>query len=250
MTKPRTNRNSLRSAIIREIEVIGREAGAKAIAGETPIADVERLKTLQCVLAALPEKNIPFSLAVIVSIACLLVASLALAVEVPWARVQLDLTTKAIAMRLGSDLSWHGTWRLDPEQVRLENFTRIVLPPEYGPRSESSLELNVQNGSVRVGNLFFDRGSLLTIATSERGATDLVVSGALFRGDIDVSGEVNGHAGPVLNTSLPLERYDSETPPGRFNFIYSGQDERFNRRGVYEWRSLAAHVHARRRSLG
>jgi hypothetical protein len=214
---------------MREIELIGREAGAKAVAGETPIADVERLKALQSVLAALPEKHIPFSLAVIIGIACLLIASLALAVEVPWARVQLDLTTKAITMRLDHGLSWHGAWRVDPEQVRLENFTRIVLPPEYGQRSESSLELNVQTGSVRVGHLFFDRGALLTITASESGAADLVVSSAIFRGDLDVSGEVNGHTGPGLDNSLPLERYDSETPPGRFSFMYDGQDVRGQR---------------------
>jgi hypothetical protein len=225
----KTDRNSLRRAIIREIELIGREAGAKAIAGEAPIADVERLKALQCVLAALPEKHIPFSLAVIVGIACLLIASFALAIEVPWARVQLDLTTKTIAMRLDNDLSWHGTWRVDPKQVRLGNFTRIVLPPEYGPRAENSLELNVQTGSVRVGDLFFDHGALLTIATSESGAADIVASGGLFRGYIDVSGEVNGHAGLGLDNSLPLERYDSETPPGRFSFMYNGQDVRGQR---------------------
>jgi hypothetical protein len=221
---PITDKNSLRSAINREIELVASEAAAKAIAGDATAAQVERLKTLQSVLAALPEKStIPLSLAAIIGITCLLSASLALVIQIPSTRVQLDLTTTSISMRLDTDLPWHGTWPFDPKQVRLRNFTRIELPPEYGPRQVSSIELNVARGRVRVGHLFFGRGASVTIAANESGAVDIVVSGAPFRGDVNVSGEINGHAGLDLNESLPLKRFDPEIPPGRFGFLYDGQ---------------------------
>jgi hypothetical protein len=219
-----TRRRSLRSAINREIELLASETAAKVIAGDTPVANVERIKALQCVLAALPEKSIiPLSLAAIIGIACLLSVSLALVIHVPRTRVQLDLTTTSVSMRLDNDFSWHGIWLFDPKQLRLQNFTRIELPPEYGPRKENSLELSVARGSVRVGRLSFGRGASVTIDTNEGGAADIVVRGAPFSGDIDVSGEVNGHAGLNPNDNLPLKQFDPEMPPGRFAFRYDGQ---------------------------
>ena len=72
-------------AIVRKIEHIATEAATKGIAGELPAADIERIKALQCTLTALPEKaTIPLHWAALIGIACLLVASVALAFRVPW----------------------------------------------------------------------------------------------------------------------------------------------------------------------
>jgi hypothetical protein len=215
----------MRNAITRQIELVATEAGTKALAGDVPIAHIERIRALQNVLAALPEKAmLPLSFAAIIGIACLLSASLALVIHVPRTRAQLDLTTTSVTMRLDNDLSWNGAWHVDPKQLTLRNFSSIELPPEYGPRRASSLELSVTKGTVRVDDLFFGHGAMITIATNQAGVADIVVRGATFHGDIEVSGDVNAHTGPALEESLPPKQFDLEMPPGRFGFLYNGKD--------------------------
>ena len=226
-SEPATDKTSLRSAIIRKIERLANEAGAKAIAGDAPIANVEQIKALQSVLAALPQKPIlSLNLAAGIGITCLLSVSIAVALPIPWSTwVQLNLTATSISMRLKNDFSWHGTWRVEPKQVSLRNFSRLELPPEYGSRRHSTLELNVNpKGNVRVSDLFFGHGARLAITTQESGTAGIVVRGAPFRGNIDISGEVNGHAGLTLDETLPQQQFDPDMPPGRFGFSHTGQD--------------------------
>jgi hypothetical protein len=211
----------LRSKFAREIEFSAREAGMKAVGGKTPAAEVERIRALQCLLSALPEKTVvPLKLALLVGIACLLFASLALSLRIPWTRVQFDITTTSIVMRLKNDLSWHGAWK--SKQVFLRNFTRIDLPPDYGPRHETTLEMTASKGRVRIDDLFFDHGALLTIAVND-GAADIKVSDATFRGDLDVSGDLSGRTGASLDANLPFKQFDPDNPPGPFHFIYNSQ---------------------------
>jgi len=221
---PLSDRRSLRKAIVRKIEHIATEAATKGIAGELPSADIERIKALQRTLVALPEKAvIPLHWAALIGLACLVVASVALAFHVPWTRVQLDLTTTSVAMRVDNDFSWHGVWHMQPKQVKIQNFTRIELPPEYGQKNETSLELNVVNGRMGVDYLFFGHGTSITIATNETGMADIVAAGAPFRGNMEISGEVSGRAGLALNENLPLKNFETNEPPGHFVFLYDGQ---------------------------
>lgn len=224
-TKPAINKHSLRRSVINKIERLATEAGAKAIAGDTPIGDVEQIKALQSVLAGLSEKHSLNNLAAGIGIACLLSVSIAIALPIPWStRVQLNLTASSVSLRLKDDLSWHGIWRLEPKRISLENFTRLEIPPEYGQRHDTSIELGVDSkGSVRVSDLFFGHGALLTIATQEVGTAEIVVRDAPFHGAIDVSGEVTGHTGLALDEILPQEQFDTNLPPGRFHFWYAGQ---------------------------
>jgi hypothetical protein len=195
--------------------------------GDSPSTEVDRIKELQSVLAALPQReSFPLRWAAVIGAVCLVGASLAWSISVPRARVQLDLTTASIVMRLADDFSWDDTWRIDPE-LRLRQFTHLDLPPEYGVpeplAQEASLELNVSDGSVELRHLFVARGAAATIASSESGATEIVVYGAPFRGDVDISGKVASRAGPTPGIGLPATSFDPEMPPGRFGFQYDGR---------------------------
>ena len=224
---PATDPDTLRRDITREIERLAGEAGSKAMSGGTPGTEVDRIKELQSVLAALPHRE-SFSLrwGAIIGTICLIAASLAWTISVPRARVQLNLTTASILVRLGDDFSWDGNWPIDPEQVRLQRFTHLDLPPEYGTSQsiarEASLNLSVTAGSVRLRHLSVGHGAFLTIA-SATDATDIFVRGAPFSGDIDVSGAVAGSVGSTPGVSLPRESFDPDTPPGRFRFQYDGR---------------------------
>jgi hypothetical protein len=181
------------------------------------------------VLAALPRReSLPLRWGAIIGAVCLIGASLAWTIRIPQARVQLNITTASIFVRLADDFSWDGNWRINPEQVRLQQFTHLDLPPEYGtPESfarEASLDLSVTAGSVRLRHLSVAHGALMTIA-SETDATDIVVRDAPFSGDIDVSGAVVGSVGSTLGVRLPRESFDPDMPPGRFEFQYDGRSE-------------------------
>src|SRR5262249_25092389 len=63
----------------------------------------------------------------------------------------------------------------------------------------------------------------ITITTNETGMADIVAAGAPFRGNMEISGEVSGHAGLALNENLPLKNFEPNEPPGDFVFLYDGQ---------------------------
>ena len=212
-------------ALRREIERVAAEARRKALDGETPTEEINRVKALQDILVALPEKRShQFYWAIITAAVCLIAVSLAWTVPIRETRVQLDVTTTSVSMRLADSFAWSGTWRIDPTQVRLEHFSNLDLPPEYFasdsiPR-EGSLDFKVPGGDVRLRDLFVGQGGLLTIERSEASATDIVVQDASAHGDIYVSGTVTGRVGPSLDANLAPKRFDPEWPPGRFGFRY------------------------------
>ena len=174
-----TDPDKLRRDITHEIEHVAAEAGRKAMSGETANAEVDRINELQSVLAALPQKE-SFLLrwGAAIGAICLIGASLAWTIRIPQARLQFDLSTTSITLRLKNEFVWSGSWRLDPAQLRLQHFTHINLPPEYRtPEAlarEASLDLNVAGGSASLRHLSIGHGALLTIATEETGATDLI----------------------------------------------------------------------------
>ena len=225
---PSTDPDTLRRDITREIERVAGEAGRRAMAGETASAEVDRIRELQGVLAALPQReSLPLRWGTIIGAVCLIGASLAWTIRIPQTRLQLDLTTTSITARLKNDVRWDGDWRLNTALVRLQHFSHIDLPPEYGSveplTREASLDLNVSGGKVELRHLFIGHGALLTLASDETGATDMVVREGPFRGDLDVSGTVAGSAGPTPAERLPPAAYDPDMPPGRFGFQYDGR---------------------------
>ena len=198
-----------RSAITRAIEELAADVGRKAIAGETPSAEIERLHALQAALAALPGRPGRFGLwAGLIGLLCLVVASAALTVRVPRTRVQLDLHTTTATLRLASDLTWDGNWSSAAGGLRVQHFTQLDLPPEYGQQTtsgrEQSLDIAAPAGSVRLRHLSIGGGGVLTVSRSSDGGVDIAVLGAPFTGDIDVTGAVL--ARPIRARSQPAGR--------------------------------------------
>ena len=151
--RPATDRDALRRDITGEIERLAGEAGRKAVSGETASAEVDRIKELQSVLAALPPReSFPLRWGAVIGAICLIVAGLARTIRIPQAHLQLNLASTSITMQLKNDLAWDGNWRLNPAQLRLQHFTNFDLPPEYGIveplKREASLDLSV-SGAVR-----------------------------------------------------------------------------------------------------
>jgi hypothetical protein len=225
---PATDPGTLRADISREIERVAVQAGAKTMVGDPASAEVDRIKELQSVLAALPQRQ-TFSLrwAMAIGVVCLIGASLALTIHVPRTRVQFDIVTSSVIIQVADKFNWAGDWRVEPAQVRLQNFTNFDLPPEYGTAESlargTSLEMNVTDGAVVMRQLMIERGGWLTIAGHETGATEIAAQGAPFSGSLDVYGTVAGHGGLSPGLSLPNAQFDSDTPPGRFGFAYDGR---------------------------
>jgi hypothetical protein len=226
--RPATDPATLRTDIAREIERVAVQAGAKTLVGDPADAEVERIKELQNVLAALPPGQ-TFSLrwAIAIGAVCLIGASLALTVCVPRTRVQFDIVTSSVMVQVADKFDWAGDWRVDPAQVRLQNFTNFNLPIEYGtpdalPRG-TPFEMKVTDGSVAMRQLVIERGGWLTIAGHETGTTELSAQGAPFSASLDAYGTVAILGGPNPGSSLRSEHFDSDMPPGRFGFAYDGR---------------------------
>src|SRR5206468_3265322 len=131
----------------------------------------------QDVLAALPaKKSRQFRWAITTGAICLIGASLAWTMRIRDTRVQLEVTAASVSMRLAKDFTWSGTWRIGPAQVRLQHFTHLDLPPEYGTLDavarEASLDLKAPDGNISLRHMFIGQGGLLTIARAETGATE------------------------------------------------------------------------------
>ena len=217
-----------RAAITRAIQELAAEIGRKAVAGETPSAEIERLQALQAALAAMPGKPSRFALwAGLIGLLCLVVASAAFTVRVPRTRVQLDLHTTTVTPRLTSDLTWDGNWSSAAGGLRVQHFTRLDLPPEYGEQAtsgrERSLDIAAPAGSVRLRHLFIGGGGVLTVARSSDGGVDIAVLGAPFTGDIDVTGAILASTNSGAGPSLPTETFPEDQPPARFGFQYDGR---------------------------
>jgi hypothetical protein len=217
-----------RSAITRAIEELAADVGRKAIAGETPSAEIERLHALQAALAALPGRPGRFGLwAGLIGLLCLVVASAALTVRVPRTRLQLDLHTTTATLRLASDLTWDGNWSSAAGGLRVQHFTQLDLPPEYGQQTtsgrEQSLDIAAPAGSVRLRHLSIGGGGVLTVSRSSDGGVDIAVLGAPFTGDIDVTGAVLASTDSGAGASLPAETFPEDQPPARFGFQYDGR---------------------------
>jgi hypothetical protein len=218
----------LNEEISREIARLAVAAGRKAVAGEPVEQDWARIESLQKIKAALPPPaNRLFAAAVVVGAISLAVASMAWTMRVWTTRVQLTVVTSTVHLRLAEDLDWTGNWRLQPANVRLEHFSHFDLPnqyerlPAFSPGS--SLDLMVSSGEVRLTHLLVGSGALMTLASDAAGAVDIVVRGAAFRGDIDITGDVLIQAHPPPKVAPPAITFVKSEPPGRLGFQFSGK---------------------------
>jgi hypothetical protein len=225
---PEADPRMLRAEIAREISRLAAKAGRKVIAGLPADDEAARIETLRKIEAALPaERNKLFGVAIAIGALCLIAVSVASTMRVWTTRVQLDLLTNSVSMRLASDLGWTGDRRLKPTRVRLEHFSHFDLPNEYGRLPplppNTSLDLIAPTGEIRLTSLTVDDGAIMTLARDQTGAIDFVVRGAPFRGDIDISGEVTLQAEPPPSDPFPIISFGKAEPPGHLGFQFTGK---------------------------
>lgn len=225
---PEADPQALRAELDREIARLAAQAGRKAMAGEPDGGEAARIESLQKIAAALPAPpNRVLALAILIGAVCLIAVSLAWTMRVWTTRVQLELVTSTVHLRLTEDFAWSGDLRLKPAEVRLANFSSFDLPNQYGAPPPiapgSTLDLLAPEGEMHLTSFFAGAGALLTVARNATGAVDFDVRDAPFRGDLDVVGDVIVQAKPPPTKPFEQRSFIKAEPPGRFGFQFSGR---------------------------
>jgi hypothetical protein len=217
---------TLRGKINAEIERLATAAGNKALAGDAVNAEIAQIGALQKLLAAMPTpRRNPAILAAVIALACLVAASLALAVPVRHTGLKLVAKTTRVTLRLTGTSLWQGDWRIDPRGVRILGAKSIELPPEFtlaapGPE-QTSLNLEILEGQASLNLLKFRPQTKLTIETGPGGVTRIFAFGDMnggIGGSFNAKGRVSGTAEPSLGTRWRLNEVPFESPPALFTF--------------------------------
>jgi hypothetical protein len=210
----------LRLNISCEIESLAAGVAQKVFDGEHPTYEIGRIEALQKALSGLPIQPTNFlRCALTTGAVCLIAASAAGTIPVRKTRIQLDVASTTVTVRLAEDYLWNGIWRVNPELIQLNDFTSLSIPPEYrknGASPVTNLSLGITNGRAWVSELNLSRGLLLTISQNDL-VTNLLARAARFRGHLDVIGSVVS-----LENQLKDLNFDSNQPPGLFQFDYTG----------------------------
>jgi hypothetical protein len=218
------NFEQLRHAITYEMERLAVAVADKAIRGDQIAEEVSRLEALQKTLSALPAKpKRPLTWALVTGAICLVVASVAGSIPVRTTRIQLDVSSATTTFNLAEDFPWRGgIWRIKPELIRLTDFTRLDLPPEYrssGKFNLAALILETTNGRAWLSDFDFGRGAQFTISQSGL-FTNVTARDARFRGRLNVLGSVSSADGQ--GQDLPMREFNADLPPGVFEFEFTG----------------------------
>jgi hypothetical protein len=218
-----------RQKIAAEIERLVAISSARAIAGEPVKADVEKIKTLQELLAALPpdRTHSGFYAAIAVALTCIVAVSITL-MPVWKTQVRVVAETTQLNILLGTNSIWKGSWRIDPNRIQLNDLSRIELPPEFSftnfPAKTTSIVLKISQGTASFKQLEFRPGTKLNIDTSAAGQVQMFCRGADMSGSINATGRISGIATSANGIHSQLNETPFDGPPALITFGGTGTD--------------------------
>jgi hypothetical protein len=206
----------LRKELDTAIETETLAAARKAVSGADVEQELARIELLQKLRNGLPtSRYAEIYLAAVIAGTCLLLASLAWTIRWPPAKIHLQIKTDAVSFRLDAGVDWFGTWAIDNRLFQLQEFTRIELPPEFGPTtlSQGRARVNIEGGRIEVRRLHLEKGAKVQISAEPAGGPiDMETLLAGFRGSVDVRGQPQISAGAKPGSELPLPAKSFEIP--------------------------------------
>ena len=202
-------------------------AAEKAASGGDVSEELKQLDVCQRLLAALPPPRFhDIYPAFLITAICLTAASMAWAIRVPKTKIHLRAKTTSVTMRLAGPLDWKGSWRVGGSLVRLQEFARLEVPPEFGTTEPLTGRawLDIAGGSTKLTRLGISRGALVSVTSSESGYVQILTLGKAFQGEIQTAGSPSVSAGraPGRTTQvrLPSAPFD---PPATVTFYDAGR---------------------------
>jgi hypothetical protein len=187
--------------------------------------DIKQLEAYEKLLAVLPRSMFrEMYPAILIAGACLLAISVAWTIRMRTTRIHLETRTNAVSMRLAAPLAWEGTWRVGSSVVRLQEFSKLELPPELGtfaPLTERAW-LEITGGTIKLTRLDFSQDALVSINRNESGQVEVLTLDKTFQGQLDVAGTPRISAGSSPESSIHLLTATFD-PPGTVTFYDAGR---------------------------
>jgi hypothetical protein len=220
MTNPASLRRKLRAA--RAEHAIA--AAETAVSGGDTAEHIKQLDVYDKLLAALPRSGVYERYpAILIAGICLLAASVAWTLHVPRTKIHLMAKTTAVDMHLAAPLAWEGRWRVGDAVIRLQEFTKLELPPELGapqPLTDRAW-LDITGGVVKLTRLDMSQGAPVSVRRNAFGDIVILTWNKPFQGELQVAGSPSISAGAQhSNTPIAQATFD---PPATVTFDDAGR---------------------------
>ncbi len=215
-------RKSLRAQLEGLLKVRSVEAAKKALSGIPLDDDLKKISEIRELLNVTPRSDVRTAYAAgLVAITCLLVASLLWTVRVPKTHVKLVATSESLAITLAQELVWTGNWALGNGLLRLEDMSRIELPPELAHSNLLSGRawVEIKNRDVSLKHLDVKSKGQLALAQSEPKQVSISFRNASVLGELEVLGKPIVEAGPSPDRSVSLVESKFDVP-GTVTFFH------------------------------
>jgi hypothetical protein len=198
-------------------------AAATKLMTETPVdEELKQIEQVEKLLKFIPQSNnTTVYRACLVGAICLVVASVLWTVRLPTSRLQLDVTSESVTLKLAKQTSWSGNWDLSGGLLRLEDMSRIDIPPELAPQNMLSGRpwFEASNGDFTLKRLEFQAGAQLLVKKAELLGLDMNSWNSQLLGQLQVYGTPKLQAGrsPEESQKLSEARFDL---PGTVTFFH------------------------------
>jgi hypothetical protein len=198
-------------------------AAAKKLMADAPVDDeLKRIEQVEKLLKFIPKSNkAAVYTACLVGATCLVVACLLWTVRVPTSHLQLDITSESVTIGLAKPISWSGDWDLGGGLLRLDDMSRIEIPPELASDNVLSGRawLEGSNGNFALRRLEIQANAELSVKKAELQSLDINSRNAPLLGQLQVYGAPKIEAGrsPQEAEKLSEARFDI---PGTITFFH------------------------------
>ena len=135
----------------------------------------------------------------------------------------MDVTSESLTIRLAKQISWSGDWDLSGGLLRLEDMSRIEIPPELAAENTLSGRawLEGNNGDFALRHLEIQAKAELSVKKAELQSLDINSRNSPLLGQLQVSGAPKIEAGrsPQESEKLSEAHFDI---PGTVTFFHNG----------------------------
>jgi hypothetical protein len=188
-------------------------AAQKLKSGAPPDDELHRIEQIQAVLKLLPQANTTtLSIAGAVAVTCLVAACVLWTIRLP-TRLQMTVSSESVTVRLPSGLNWSGNWDLGGTPVRMQDMSRIDLPPELSSATllSGTPWLEVSNGDFSLKRLELQPNAEISIKKGEQ-TLSINSWNAPMLGQLELFGKPVVDAGRSLEQTEKLSAANFEIP--------------------------------------
>jgi hypothetical protein len=175
--------------------------------------ELHRIEQIQTLLKSAPQaRTATVAVASAVAVTCLVAACVLWTIRLP-TRVQMTVTTESVTVVLSNGLSWSGLWDLGGSPVRIQDMSRIELPPELSGETllSGTPWLEVSNGNFSLKHLELQPNAEISIKKGDQ-TLNINSWNAAMLGQLELFGRPAVDAGRSLEHAEKLSGANFDIP--------------------------------------